>query len=693
MGLALSDIKKTFSHRGGEIFVLPRLLRPHELLSELEALVALYESFVGCERAGFPLDRAAELVGDYRLARCLAVCLGEWYEWHSPPWPGAASEPEAAALAAQGISSPSALRLALFDHVNATSGGFLAAPEREAVLDAFAGERGITRQTFDTLLALDVEAHAALARLRPQSPTAVELSRRYNQRAVEAMLANASTVEWVLLPQAAEGAGGGLGTVVKRVCFLARRMGVQYDVAFDVANPLADPLEDDSEAAAEHVLARVAETPVLYSVPETDSEASEASDPLGRAGRPLVVTLYGPHEVTGAPMQYGERLAMLCRALLGYHRAEDVAGHAALSGRGLSGRANVYVQGRPMVFPMDERLLRLLRGHTSNRTSADGEDTMPVAFDSALEQRLHTEFAALERVGEARGWHLEREPEPLLLEDTIIVPDFALSRGPRRVYLEIAGYWRPDYRERKARKLARLRGAVLFILAAPDSARAAFEALGASIPLLWYKDYVRAHTLLALLDREFDDAEQRLASLALPAIRCEVALRGCIAPTESLTLLRCYTRNEAARAVECLGQDAATAGEAAPVWIDGVGLCAAEWLAVLLSWLRAQLDHATDGRLPVDEVRSRLAAHAPALAHIGEPEVETLVGLVGLRVARPSIFEASVMLESGQEPAAPTHEVATPKARSSQPRKPPGRRHSGTTTETRPLFADVEREG
>src|SRR6185437_7216867 len=112
------------------------------------------------------------------------------------PWPALASEAEATALAQRGVTSPTTLRLALYDFAQATAGGYLPAAERERRLDEFAASLGIARAT------------------------------------VEALLASASQVEWRVTPEAARGSGGGLGAVVKRVCFLARSMGVNYEVAF-----------------------------------------------------------------------------------------------------------------------------------------------------------------------------------------------------------------------------------------------------------------------------------------------------------------------------------------------------------------------------------------------------------------------------------------------------------------------------
>jgi len=89
-------------------------------------------------RADFPEDRAAELIGDYRLARSLSICLSDWYSWQGEPWPALASEAEATALAQRGVTSPTTLRLALYDFAQATTGGYLPAAERERRLDEFA---------------------------------------------------------------------------------------------------------------------------------------------------------------------------------------------------------------------------------------------------------------------------------------------------------------------------------------------------------------------------------------------------------------------------------------------------------------------------------------------------------------------------------------------------------------------------
>ncbi len=680
MRLALADIKKTISRRGGITRLTPYLLRPGELAREIEALIALYEAWVDRERSGFPVDRAAELIGDYRLARCLSTCLAEEYEWRSPPWPGAASADEAAALSGREIHSPGHLRLALYDWVNDHAGGSLSAAIRESALDACAADLGLRRAMLDTLLALDGDAQTVLHRIGETIPTADTLARRYNQRAFESLLANAGSVEFVVPHDIGQAAGEPLGTVVKRLCFLARTMGVHYDLTFADDGTPDDALPDAQPQA------QLAEKRAPYATnaaSDTDSLGDDATGTLEATGRPIRVLLYGPQEISAAPAAYGERLARLCRALLGYRRAPERASRrATLAGSGLHGVAQVYLHGRPLPFALDDRLLKLLgAGTDAAQPDAAGIAETKATYDSGLEARFASEFAALERDDAAHGWRLEREPEPLLVGETILVPDFALIRGMRRVYLEIAGYWRPGYRERKARKLSALRGRVTLAIAAPETARGELGIFAGVFPLLWYaRDHIRAHELIALLDRTYDDSAQRLASLDLLQISDEVAARGRIPPRESYALLHSYTRAELDTALRALSGDASNGDRRALVWLDGLGLCDAAWLAEIVARAHADVASAPGGRLPLSDLAGHLRESHRLLADLDEATVEALAHRAGLRVARTSIFVAEVIApdaaeQSEEEPAnaesnapASTRPHRQPSRPSAQPR-------------------------
>lgn len=658
MRLALADIPKRFTHHDGEVTVAPRLLRLREARDALSAFIGLHEASQGLARADFPDDRPAQIAGDVRLARCLTTCLSDWYQWASPSWPQPATPDEAETLALQGIGSPGSLRLALYDRINTNHGGFLSASVREPALDAFAVSLGLTRATLDALLAQDDPRAARLTRMSATPPTPAALAARYNQRAVESLLASASDVTWRLEPHA----GASLGATVKRVCFLARRMGVSYEVTYDDAG-----LPDTQ---------LVAERSGPYTIPTT----------LERARLPVIITLHGPREMMGPANQYGDRLARLCRALLGYRR--DVPTEAALGDLAiLSGMATIHLHGRSCQFALEERLARLL--HADPREDAVSQSAADsVSFDSSLERRLHADFAALERAGETAGWRLEREPEPVILGDTILVPDFALTRENRRVYLEVAGYWRPDYRARKARKLATLRGAVALIVAAPEEARAEFAGLDASYPFLWYRDdSISAPAIVTAIERAYDDFPDRLAALDLPRLLAEVERRGVIPAAEAAPALRSYTRDEIARATAALAAHAARQNAPKPEWLDGLGLSAPAMLDRLAASAHAYVADA-GGRLPLVALATRLAEGNEPLS---EAAVVGLARRAGLYIERASLFAAEVVIP-GEEPLQTAETGARPEPiapdlhRKAQPRKAAPRTHSGVKWSAETLF-------
>jgi predicted nuclease of restriction endonuclease-like RecB superfamily len=75
-------------------------------------------------------------------------------------------------------------------------------------------------------------------------------------------------------------------------------------------------------------------------------------------------------------------------------------------------------------------------------------------FDSRLEANFAAEFE--EKLGrQERKWILAREDEIVPVGDTVMIPDFSFThvKDGRRALVELAGFWHPDYLERKARKL------------------------------------------------------------------------------------------------------------------------------------------------------------------------------------------------------------------------------------------------
>ena len=87
-------------------------------------------------------------------------------------------------------------------------------------------------------------------------------------------------------------------------------------------------------------------------------------------------------------------------------------------------------------------------------------------FDSQLEADFAAEFES--KFGNKRGqWELTREDEVILLGDTVMIPDFALTnrKDGRRAIIEIVGFWHPEYLRRKVEKVhaAQRRNLILLV--------------------------------------------------------------------------------------------------------------------------------------------------------------------------------------------------------------------------------------
>jgi hypothetical protein len=178
----------------------------------------------GRRRRDFDADVPVAIAGDRRLGRSLtAVCL-DWYRWHTPTFAEALPEAVVAALGRAGITTPSALRLALFDLANRDYPGFVPSAGRDAALADLARSLGVDAEhaaLLDPALTLDAEEEAILR--RDGGPPAMEdVLARYNRALLAALLRQATRVV-VTLQQPT-------GSLLRRAYALCRRLGVYVDV-------------------------------------------------------------------------------------------------------------------------------------------------------------------------------------------------------------------------------------------------------------------------------------------------------------------------------------------------------------------------------------------------------------------------------------------------------------------------------
>ncbi len=614
MRFSLQDIPKSIQRSNGELSMKLTFLHADDMQEEIERLIDYYEQARGTAQRTFSVDEARSNIRDYRLAHCLMATLSHWYSWQTRTWSQVVEEYEGnEALAA--LSSPVQLRLALYAYVNEHYHGFLSGEQRQQVLTVFAGEYGVSAAQLDYLLVVDSEAEAVLTRSSERVPGPAEVVACYNQWAFEAALFNASEVCFMIDYRAFSAvevpdresaqnrrdqvAAIGVGAVIKRLCYLARVLGVYYDLEYI-----------DAMAGTEQAL--------------------------------LKLTLYGPQDVTGLPQQYGLRLARLCRVLSGYGMsAGDERGQVrkrkdvALSHGIRVAEARVHLLQRSYRFTMDDRLLQLLPSLQEQGGERHSQESTTV-FDSGVEQLFAEAFAALSRSNGTDGWLLEREPEPLLLTHSIFIADFALTRGQKRLYVEILGFWTPAYRERKVQKLLQLQGREDLLLAIPVEAKDAFAAIATLFPIVYYHGQLSATEILQVLRERFDDFSERLRQIDVVGVRARVEREGLLEEEQCYALLHCYRRSELQEAARHVCETASDI-----MYLPGVGLYRQSWLMdfqkQFLAWFKGMSGTALS--TVMREVRARWSV----LHSCADSTLEILINMgAETRVQHQSLFESTV---------------------------------------------------
>jgi len=178
------------------------------------------------------------------------------------------------------------------------------------------------------------------------------------------------------------------------------------------------------------------------------------------------VTVDGPTSLFAQTRRYGVRMAALLPALLHVSRW-DLTAHLRL-------------RGQKVEYTLDSKAK--LKSHYPQ----------PPEFDSMLEATFAKRWETLKT-----QWRLEREVEVIDLRGTVFLPDFALRHPDgRTVYLEIVGFWQPEYLKRK---LEKVRGAGLdnLIVAVSERLNLSKEKLeGLPAKVVFFKGQLKPEAVL-----------------------------------------------------------------------------------------------------------------------------------------------------------------------------------------------------
>ena len=184
-----------------------------------------------------------------------------------------------------------------------------------------------------------------------------------------------------------------------------------------------------------------------------------------------VITLDGPASVLRETRRYGASMAAFLPALLAC--------------KDWRLRADLLVG----------KFQRTCRLELSSRDGLHSPIAPQAEFDAAIEAGFAKKWGDEPR----NGWTMKREGAILHRDQVVMLPDFAFHHEDgRSAWLEIVGFWTPEYLHAKLAKLALFKDEPIIIAAAE---RAAEKWEGAAANLILYKTVLKLDPVLAALER------------------------------------------------------------------------------------------------------------------------------------------------------------------------------------------------
>ncbi|MBD2627784.1 DUF790 family protein [Trichormus variabilis] len=121
-------------------------------------------------------------------------------------------------------------------------------------------------------------------------------------------------------------------------------------------------------------------------------------------------------------------------------------------------------------------------------------------YDSMLEQSFADKWDGLKS-----GWILEREVDLIPIPGSVMIPDFRLVHPDGRSFLlEIVGYWRPEYLQKKFSQVRRANcdNLILAISERLNLEKAGVKLNDVPAKIIWFKEKLLPKSVLAVINEE-----------------------------------------------------------------------------------------------------------------------------------------------------------------------------------------------
>ncbi len=151
-----------------------------------------------------------------------------------------------------------------------------------------------------------------------------------------------------------------------------------------------------------------------------------------QSGKDILVRVTGPSSLFKKTKKYGTSLAKLLPIIMKAPTWD------------LKAQIETTVAGEPRIYVFE-------LSHAKKELFPDRPESDSEPFDSTVEENFLKRFSSLRK-----DWEIKREPTILKAGPWAMIPDFSLERRGKKVYVEIVGFWTPDYLEKKMEKIKAL---------------------------------------------------------------------------------------------------------------------------------------------------------------------------------------------------------------------------------------------
>jgi hypothetical protein len=215
---------------------------------------------------------------------------------------------------------------------------------------------------------------------------------------------------------------------------------------------------------------------------------------LGEEG--VSVTFDGPSSIVRLTERYGSSLAKLIPLII---RRKGWKLRAFILRKTESGK-------RFLKFELGEKEVE---GLVSSKVHEE------VTFDSSLEKAFFSDFHSL-----GTDWRLYREEEPIIAGNTIYLPDFRFEKDGVRVYMEVMGFWTPEYVKKKVEKLKKVKEVKLIVAIQEDLACSETEELKHEV--IYFRKRVPVADVLRVLRKvEAENVTKQVEELKKIGVKVE----------------------------------------------------------------------------------------------------------------------------------------------------------------------------